>query len=82
MEYIEGGELFKILKDNDKFPEEVVKFIAAEILLGLEYLHKELKVSYRDIKPENIMITGDGHAKLIDFGMSKKMNFFGETIVS
>lgn len=39
--------------------------------MGIEYLHEELGVMYRDMKPENILLTKDGHVKLADFGLSK-----------
>lgn len=36
----------------------------------MEYLHTELNIIYRDIKPENILIDEEGHIKLTDFGLS------------
>ena len=42
----------------------------AEIILGLDYLHKK-NVVFRDIKPENILIDIDGHIRIADFGLSK-----------
>jgi serine/threonine protein kinase len=42
----------------------------AEIFLALEYCHDN-DVVFRDIKPENIMLDGQGHIRLIDFGLSK-----------
>lgn len=50
-----------------------MKKYAAEILLGVEALHKE-KIIYRDLKPENIVLDKSGHAMLTDFGLSKKTN--------
>lgn len=70
MEFINGGELFYHLKKDKKFSEERAKFYAAEIILALEYLHKE-GVVYRDVKPENILIDSEGHVRLTDFGLSK-----------
>ena len=65
-----GGELnYHIYKEN-YFKEEKVKFYAAEIILGLNYIHKNNCI-YRDLKPENVLIGEDGHIKLTDFGLSK-----------
>ena len=48
----------------------VASFYSAEIFMALEYLH-EHHIIYRDIKPENIMLDKEGHARLIDFGLCK-----------
>jgi serine/threonine protein kinase len=71
MDYINGGELFFHLQNDKKFPEERVRFYAAEIACGLEYLHS-CGVLYRDLKPENILLTSDGHICMTDFGISKE----------
>ncbi len=47
-------------------------FYAAEIILAIEYLH-EKKIVYRDLKPENLLLSQDGHIKLADFGLAKKL---------
>ena len=39
----------------------------------MKYLH-EKKTVHRDVKPENVLISGDGHIKLTDFGFSKILN--------
>ena len=44
-----------------------------QILKGLEYLHKTMKVIHRDIKPSNILINKKGQVKIADFGVSGKM---------
>jgi serine/threonine protein kinase len=62
--------LFYYLSRLGKFKEKSAKFYAANILLGLEFLH-ENGIAYRDLKPENILIGKDGYAKLSDFGLSK-----------
>ena len=72
MEYVPGGELFMHLRKQHKFSQSEAKFYAAEVLLAIEYLHKELDIIYRDLKPENILIGLEGHIKLTDFGLSTK----------
>jgi len=72
MDYINGGELFFHLQKEGKFSEERVKFYVAEIILGLEYLHSKRNIIYRDLKPENLLLSADGHIILTDFGISKE----------
>ncbi len=73
MEYIDGVTLEDELKTNGGklAPEDVID-IAMQILDTLEYLHGLTPpVIYRDLKPSNVMITSDGRAKLIDFGIAR-----------
>jgi serine/threonine protein kinase len=72
-EFVQGGELFFHLKRDRKFNEKIVRIYACEIILALEYLHKN-NIIYRDLKPENILLNGDGHIQLTDFGLSKFLN--------
>ena len=44
-----------------------VRFYVAEILSAICYLH-ENKMIYRDLKPANVLLNGDGHIMLADFG--------------
>ena len=53
------------------FTEEEARFFVAEILLAIEYLHS-FDIIYRDLKPENVLIDSEGHAKLADFGLAKE----------
>ncbi|CDK27421.1 unnamed protein product [Kuraishia capsulata CBS 1993] len=73
MDYIEGGELFSLLRRSRTFPNQVAKFYAAEVLLALEYLHSK-NIIYRDLKPENILLARSGHIKLTDFGFAKEVD--------
>ena len=53
--------------------ESMARFYFLQILLGMQYLHSK-NIIYRDLKPENIMIDADGNCKLIDFGLSKRID--------
>ena len=72
MEYLPGGDLMSLLMARDILPEEDAKFYAAEIVLAIEYVHK-LDCIHRDLKPDNVLIDKNGHIKLSDFGLSKKL---------
>ena len=54
-----------------RFDEERVRIYLAEIILALEDLHKR-DIIFRDLKPDNIVLDVNGHAKLTDFGLSKE----------
>lgn len=53
------------------FPEDIVRFYAAEIILAMEALHRR-NIVYRDLKLENVMLSADGHVRLTDFGIGVK----------
>ncbi|PIO32493.1 hypothetical protein AB205_0222160 [Aquarana catesbeiana] len=66
-----GGELFSQLERERIFMEDTACFYLAEITLALGHLHS-LGIIYRDLKPENVMLSVHGHIKLTDFGMCKE----------
>lgn len=70
MEYVNGGEMFSHLRKAGRFPNDVCKFYAAEIILAIQHMHSK-NIMYRDLKPENILIDQQGHVKLTDFGFAK-----------
>ena len=73
MEFLPGGDLMSLLMARDILPEHEAKFYAAEIVLAIESVHK-LDCIHRDLKPDNVLIDADGHIKLSDFGLSKKLD--------
>ncbi|KAA8533840.1 hypothetical protein F0562_031357 [Nyssa sinensis] len=70
MEYLNGGDLYSLLRNLGCFDEDMARVYIAELVLALEYLHS-LNVIHRDLKPDNLLIGPDGHIKLTDFGLSK-----------
>ncbi|KAJ7565559.1 hypothetical protein O6H91_02G065300 [Diphasiastrum complanatum] len=70
MEYLNGGDLYSMLRSLGCLEEDMARVYIAELVLALEYLHS-LGVVHRDLKPDNILIAHDGHIKLTDFGLSK-----------
>ncbi|CAM9492144.1 unnamed protein product [Ectocarpus fasciculatus] len=71
LDYCAGGELFFHLGKHGKFPEPRSRFYSAEIALALQHVHR-LDIVYRDLKPENVLLDGEGHIRLTDFGLSKE----------
>ncbi|PAA62441.1 hypothetical protein BOX15_Mlig000742g1 [Macrostomum lignano] len=71
LEYLAGGELFTQLEREGVFNERTAQFYLAEIVLALGHLHQQ-GIVYRDLKPENVLLSRAGHVKLTDFGLSKE----------
>lgn len=71
LEYLDGGELFYHLAQEQYLPETKASFYIAQLILALRYLHLNLNVIYRDLKPENCMLDSEGNLVLTDFGLSK-----------
>lgn len=75
MEYVEGRDLAAVLRDAAaegsaaRLPETEAVDLARQICAGLAAVHAR-GVLHRDLKPANIMITNDGVARLMDFGIA------------
>ncbi len=63
----------KLFQDYRNDSPHFAKYIITNVLSGVMALH-DAGYIHRDIDPSNIMITTDGHVKLIDFGIAKQMN--------
>ncbi|XP_011378477.1 myosin light chain kinase 2, skeletal/cardiac muscle [Pteropus vampyrus] len=76
MEYIEGGELFERIVDEDYQLTEVDTMVfVRQICDGILFMHK-MRVLHLDLKPENILcVNTTGHlVKIIDFGLARRYN--------
>eukprot|EP00177_Eucheuma_denticulatum_P004316 GFKZ01007838.1.p1 GENE.GFKZ01007838.1~~GFKZ01007838.1.p1 ORF type:complete len:854 (+),score=82.36 GFKZ01007838.1:970-3531(+) len=70
-DFYDGGDVFSLLQSNrGRLNENHARRIIAEIVLALSWLH-ERNIVYRDLKPENVVLDGDGHVRLADFGLAK-----------
>lgn len=70
LQFVPGGELFTIMRKEERLSETRCKFYAAQVALVLEYLHQR-HIVHRDIKPENLLLDPRGYIKLADFGFAK-----------
>ena len=70
MEYVSGGSVRELLKREGKLTEKRALEITAQVTEALVAAHTHHMV-HRDIKPDNIMFTADGVAKLADLGIAK-----------
>lgn len=90
MEYVRGEDLRKIYNQEVQRGRPIPPEPAAQIIMGaaegLDYAHRQtsidgrpLGIVHRDISPQNILTTYDGHVKLVDFGVAKAANKMTET---
>ncbi len=80
LEFSPGQNLFKILKQEIKLEEIIVKTIIKQIVEAFYYLHnQEPPIIHRDLKPENVLYY-KGIVKLADFGWSNMTDNFRNTL--
>ncbi|KAI9187971.1 Serine/threonine-protein kinase [Blastocladiella emersonii ATCC 22665] len=72
MEYVDGPQLLDHVVANGRLPERDAVRLARSLLSAVAYCHAH-HIVHRDLKIENILLTRDGHLKLVDFGLS---NFY------
>ena len=78
MEYVDGRLLKDIVAEGPIAPAEASRIIG-QVLVALEYSHRA-GVVHRDIKPGNIMITGGGQVKVMDFGIARAISDSSATL--
>jgi class 3 adenylate cyclase/tetratricopeptide (TPR) repeat protein len=84
MEHLHGRDLTRLVRvlraEGRRLPLPVAVSVVAELLRGLHYAHtrvdaqgKPLGLVHRDVSPHNVVVTFDGVAKLVDFGVARLM---------
>ena len=79
LEYMDGGSLADVLQaaqltGSSALSEAVMARLAARVLGGLNYLHRERHQVHRDMKPGNILLNTRGEVKISDFGLSAELD--------
>lgn len=70
---IRGKSLDRVIDEDGRLPEQKATRLLREILEALESAHGH-DVIHRDLKPHNVIVDDDGHATVVDFGLSKILN--------
>jgi serine/threonine protein kinase len=70
MELVEGRSLGQRIEDEGRLPEDEAVRIISQVAHALDLAH-QLQIIHRDVKPDNILLTPDGQAKLTDLGLVK-----------
>ena len=73
IEYMNAGTLKEIFFFEKKIEEDYLKLFIFQILEGLNFLHRNLKIFHRDIKPANLLFNQQGELKIADFGVSAQV---------
>ena len=73
LEYMENGSLAGVVRKYGCFPEALVAMYMRQVLDGLEWLHSH-GVCHGDVKGANLLITKEGHVKLADFGVARRLS--------
>jgi superoxide dismutase/class 3 adenylate cyclase len=72
MEYVPGGTLKDLIEREGPLPADEVVEIALQVAHALKFAH-EHGIIHRDVKPQNVLLTGSGEAKVADFGIARAL---------
>lgn len=69
LEFVQGGEVYRLLYDGPLALEQA-RYYVANVVAAFTYL-SSLNVVYRDLKPENLLLASNGQLRVVDFGFAK-----------
>ncbi|HEY8704097.1 MAG TPA: protein kinase [Gaiellaceae bacterium] len=72
-EYVEGGNLKQLIERRGAAPVSTALELAMQIARGLSFAHQQGLI-HRDVKPQNVLMNGDGTAKVTDFGIARSLD--------
>src|ERR671939_1469709 len=78
-EYVDGVNLKELVDEEGPLPVREAIELALPVARGLSFAHDQGLV-HRDVKPQNVLIDGDGRAKVTDFGIARSLDVDGMTI--
>ncbi len=78
-EYVDGENLKELLEREGPLPVHEVIELGLQVARGLSFAHENGLV-HRDVKPQNVLLDGDGRAKVTDFGIARSLDVDGMTI--
>jgi CRP-like cAMP-binding protein len=70
MELCDGPSLSELIRHASALPQSIVRPLMGQIARGLQCAHAA-GIAHRDLKPSNVMLTRNGSAKLVDFGLAR-----------
>lgn len=77
MQYVEGRDLQSFVKQNGPLPIPTAVSCIIQAAKGLEYAHRN-GIVHRDIKPSNLLLDSEGHVTVLDMGLARIDEMFGE----